>query len=224
MSARKKQEWGQLGPAMKALPNEAWRNFVYAYVTQQPGHGALVAAAKAAGFGKRSTPTNLAKIAWKLSRDERMMAAIAEESRKIVRVAGPEAANALLNLVRDPTHREHGRAISLVVERTDAVETRHRVEVLHKTVDPDQEALEELRALRQLGTPREKLLELFGPNGLDRVEALDAADTARRADNAKVIDAAAVEVTPRQWDFRKPIVAPSQAETPELDPEMIDDF
>jgi len=45
---------------------------------------------------------------------------------------------------------------------------------------PDQEALEELRALRQLGTPREKLLTLFGHNGLDRIEALEAADTSRR--------------------------------------------
>jgi hypothetical protein len=110
---------------MKALPNNQWRQFVYEYVIQKPGHGALAAAARAAGFGQRSTPTNLAKIAWRMSRDERMIAAIAEESRKIVRVAGPEAANALLNLVRDSAHPGHGRAIEAVLARADPIEVRH---------------------------------------------------------------------------------------------------
>jgi hypothetical protein len=82
---------------MKALPNDQWREFVYQYVLQPAGYGSLAAAARLAGFGTGSTtPTNMAKIAWRLSRDERMIAAIAEESQKIVRVAGPEAANALL--------------------------------------------------------------------------------------------------------------------------------
>jgi len=53
--------------------------------------------------------------------------------------------------------------VTSLLSRSDPVETRHKMEVIHKTVDPDQEALEELRALRQLGTPREKLLGLFGP-------------------------------------------------------------
>jgi hypothetical protein len=35
------------------------------------------------------------------------------------------------------------------------------------------------------------LLELFGPNGLDRLEALEA----RRADKAKVIEGKVVEVS-----------------------------
>jgi len=60
----------------------------------------------------------------------------------------------------------------------------HDVKVVHAVVDLDEEGLEELRALRQLGTAREKLLELFGPNGLDRLERLEAS----RADKAKVID------------------------------------
>jgi hypothetical protein len=126
-----------------------------------------------------------------MSRDERMIAAIAEESQKIIRVAGPEAANALLSLVRDPTHREHGRAVALVLERTDPVTTRHDVNVTHKIIDPDTEAIEELRALRTIGAPREKLIELFGQNGLDRIERLEAA---HRADTAKVIEGDFTEV------------------------------
>ena len=70
----------------------------------------------------------------------------------------------------------------------DPIESRSFVEVTHKTVDPDMEALEELRALRQLGTSREKLFELFGQNGLDRLERLERLDTLRRSNEAKVID------------------------------------
>jgi hypothetical protein len=185
----RRQEWGQLGPAMKALPNDRWREFVYQLVVDS-GYGSLTRAAVAAGFGKTSTKENLHRHAWILSRDERMIAAIAEESAKIVRVAGPAAANALLNLVNDPTHREHGRAIALVLERTDPATSvsRSHVEVVHKIVDPDTEALEELRALRHLNTPREKLIELFGENGLHRLERLERADDLKRADTAKLIE------------------------------------
>ena len=72
--------------------------------------------------------------------------------------------------------------------------TKHDVNVTHKILDPDQEAIEELRALAQLGTAREKLLELFGGNGLARIEKLEAADTGCRAQNAKVIEGETVEI------------------------------
>ena len=133
-----------------------------------------------------------------MSHDERAIAAIAEESRKVIRTGAPEAANALMNLIRDPKHRDHGRAIALMLERTDPAETRshHSVDVVHKIIDPDLEALEELRALRELGTSRQKLLELFGPNGLDRIERLEASDQVRRAANAKVIEGECIETAP----------------------------
>ena len=63
----------------------------------------------------------------------------------------------------------------------------------HRTEDPDRAALEELKALRKLGTPREKLLELYGPNGLDRLEILEVAETAQRAAQAKVIEGKVIE-------------------------------
>jgi hypothetical protein len=186
--ARRKSDWGALGPAMQALPNDKWREFVYHYTRAKPRKGALVAAYRAAGFGQGSTAGSQAKAAWLMSRDERTIAAIAEESKKILRVAYPEGANALINLIRDPTHKDHARALGMLMDRVFPVETRHNIEVVHKTVDPDVEAIEELRALRQLGTSREKLIELFGVAGLPRVEALEAADAAQRAGRAKVID------------------------------------
>jgi hypothetical protein len=197
MSSRKRRtqkDWGELGPAMRALPNTAWRAFCHELVTGRPGHGRYSRAARAAGLGKGSTPTNLAKLAWKIAHDERMQAAVAEEARKYLRGAHPEAVTALLTLVRNGKHRDHMRAVSEVLSRTDPVVTKQDISVVHRIVDPDQEALEELRALRELGTPREKLLTLFGHNGLDRIEALEAADTSRRADSAKVIEGKVVEM------------------------------
>jgi len=54
----------------------------------------------------------------------------------------------------------------------------HRV-----TLSADEEMLEELKALRNLGTSREKMLEIFGGNMLPRLEQLEA----RKALSAKVI-------------------------------------
>jgi hypothetical protein len=190
----KREDWGQLGPAMRALPNDQWRTFCHVLVTGKPGHGRYARAARAAGFGKDSTTTNLAKIAWRMAHDDRMIAAIAEECRKYLRGAHPEAVTALLAMVRNEGHRDHMRAVSEVLSRTDPVVNRQDISVLHKIVDPDQEGLEELHALRQLGTSREKLIDLFGGNGLSRLERLEAADMARRANEAKVIDAEVIEV------------------------------
>jgi hypothetical protein len=176
MTKRRKSDWGQLGPAMRALPHERWRTFVYEYCATAPARGAQVGAYRAAGMGLRSSPATAAKNAWNLAQDERIIAAIAEVTRNMIKAGSPEVTNALFNLIRDPTHKDHGRAIEMALGRSHPVETRshHSVDVVHKVEDLDREALEELRALRQIGTPREKLLELYGPNGLDRIEALEA--------------------------------------------------
>jgi hypothetical protein len=184
--------WGELGPAMRKLPNDKWRAFVVAYVTGKPGLGAITRAARLAGFGgKGGTSVHLRKQAWQLAHDDRMVAAIAETAKKVIRAHAPEAVSALQALIRNPEHRDHVRAIAMILARTDP-EVQYGVqEVVHKVADPDEEALEELQAVRKLGASREKLLELFGPNGLDRLEAMEA----RRAAAAKVIDGDAIEVS-----------------------------
>jgi phage terminase small subunit len=183
----KPETWGELGPAMKAL-NERQREFVRYLVTEKPGYGALTRAYRKAGYGKNSKPATLSKEAHHISRDERIIAAVAEESRKVIRIGHPEAASALLNMIRDPGHRDHARAVMGLLDRVDPVATKHSIDVTHRTIDPDQEALEEMRAARKLGATRDKLLELYGANGLDRLEALEAVDNARRADAAKIIE------------------------------------
>ncbi len=194
VAAIESEPWGQLSPAMRALPNDRWRAFVNFYVwftftnDRKDNYGAQTAAARQAGFGKpKSTPIAMANIASRLMRDERIIAAVVDESRKYLRAGAPEAAKALLSLVRNPEHKDHARAVAMLLDRTDPIVTRQEIDVTHRTVDPDTEAIEELRALRQLGTSRAVLLELFGGNGLARIERLEAADAAPRAQQAKVV-------------------------------------
>jgi hypothetical protein len=186
-----KREWGQLGPAMRALPNERWRRFVEALLIEPGGPGAQTNAAIKAGFGGRKREY-VTKIASRMMRDIRIIQALEEEGRKIVRSGGAAASKALMSLVDNPTHKDHARAISMVLARTDPEIQRHDMRVEHRVVDPDQEALEELRALRKLGTPQEKLLELYGHNGIERIERLEA----KRAETAKVIEGEYKEVMP----------------------------
>jgi len=104
----KPETWGELGPAMQVL-NERQREFVRYLVTEKPGYGALTRAYRKAGYGKTSKAATLSKEAHHMSRDERIIAAIAEESRKVIRVGHPEAVAALFNLIRDPAHRDRAR-------------------------------------------------------------------------------------------------------------------
>jgi hypothetical protein len=188
----KAENWGEMGPAMRALPHARWRAFVEFLLLEPPGHGAQTAAARRAGFGHaRTKPITMAKIASRLMRDDRVVAAIAEEARKLLRGGAPDAVKALLNLVRAPEHRDHARGIAMVLSRTDPEVQRIDTHVTHRVVSADEEALEELRAARALGATRDKLIELFGGNYLPRLERLEAVEIER---SAKIIDGEAVEI------------------------------
>lgn len=182
------ETWGELGPAMREL-TEMQREFVRALTTEPPGYGMLTRAARRAGYGKESKPATLSKHAHDLSRNPKIIEAINEEAKKVTRGAGhAEALAALFNMVRDPMHKDHARAVAMIMDRVHPTESKHSIDVTHRTVDPDREALEEMKAARQLGASREKLLELFGANGLDRLEALEVIENAQRAAAAKVIE------------------------------------
>jgi phage terminase small subunit len=190
MSTELTRESRNYGPAMMALSNDRQRNFVIALVTGEPGHGCLTRAYLAAGY----EPSNRKNAGKAAHRDERVIAAIAEEARKTVRVHHPEAVLALLNLIRNPEHKDHARAVAMVLDRVDPVNSHHSVTVTHKVVDPDQEGLLELKAARYIGATREKLIEMFGHNGLERLERLERAENAQRAVSAKLIEGTAEEI------------------------------
>ncbi len=74
----RREDWGQLGPAMKALPNDRWRAFVQFYLletltnSRRNNHGSQAVAVRKAGFGRPGTkPDHMANIAWRIVHDER---------------------------------------------------------------------------------------------------------------------------------------------------------
>jgi hypothetical protein len=120
------------GPAMLALPTDRHRAFVRALYTVRPGHGARVKATKLAGFGcEHSTAQTMATIASRLSHDERILAAIAEEDQKFIRSSAPRALGALSRLIENPNAKDHVRGIAMVLDRTAPLETLHNVRVAH---------------------------------------------------------------------------------------------
>jgi hypothetical protein len=150
-------EWG---PAMLALPSDRHRAFVFALYQIKPGYGAHVKAAKLAGFG---TSTSSAKswsvIASRLAHDEKILAALFEEDQKRIRASAPRALRALTNLVEDPRHKDHTRAIGMVLDRVHPAETTHHVKVEHS-------------ARVDVGNLNERLLEIALTFGLDPQKVL----------------------------------------------------
>jgi hypothetical protein len=141
----------------------------------------------------------MAKIASHLMRVELIAAAITEESSKYFRALTAKAVKAMENIIDDPSHKDHGRVLGMAIERAIPITSYQRIDVMHAHhLSRDQEEIEELRNCRRLGVTREKMIELFGGNGLARIEALEAADAAQRARDAKVIEGEAIEVEPEQ--------------------------
>src|SRR5262249_49968081 len=115
-----------------------------------------------------------------------IIAAITEESKKYIRVMGPVATHALNEMVRNPAHPGHVRAVEMVIARTDPIETKHQIDVVHHHKSLDEEALAALRTMRELNATREQLVDFFGEAGLRRYEAM-------LAEKAKVIDGKVIE-------------------------------
>src|SRR5262249_498460 len=108
------KDWGEWGPAMRALTPQM-RLFVECYLLEPPTHRAQTRAALRAGSGTpKTTSDNMARIALRLMRNDKVIGAVAEEAKKIVRAGAPEASKALLNLLRDPTQGSRARYFSCV--------------------------------------------------------------------------------------------------------------
>jgi phage terminase small subunit len=119
------------GPAMSAL-NDRQRAFVAAFFEAPRKHGAASFAARAAGYGSpTSSVQSIASIASRLCSDEKIQRAIQEESRKYVTTLGPMAVRALKNLLGTPKHKDHGRAVGILMDRIAPVESTHTVKVTH---------------------------------------------------------------------------------------------
>lgn len=123
----------QLGQAMLALANDRQRQFVIAAIEYPKKIGRWLHAARAAGYGTaKSTNKSLAAIGARLAADDRVAAALVEESRKRLRALAPSAVAALDRMIEDPKHKDHARAVAAVLDRSDPLTTTHRVEVEHQ--------------------------------------------------------------------------------------------
>jgi hypothetical protein len=102
-------------------------------------------------------------------------------------MTGPAAAQMLNRLVLNENHRDHARAIDMVLSRVAPIETKHVIDVRHhRTLD--EEALAALETMRSMNMTNEQLTSFFGEAGLRRYEGM-------LADKAKpVIEGEAVEV------------------------------
>ena len=130
---------------MRAL-NARQRAFVLALFEENPTRGALVAAARRAGYGNpdgSSTAQAMATIASRLADDEKVQAAIAEITKKRIRREGPAAVMAINEIISNPLHKDRLKAVATILDRIDPVETKHNIEVTHK-IDHTKSALEHL--------------------------------------------------------------------------------
>jgi hypothetical protein len=146
----------EFGPAMRALPNDKWRNFVCALYEAPMKRGRVLWAARTAGIGKEnSSNKSVGVMAARMLHDDRVQAAIAEESQRRLRAMPPEAIVALEAIIRDPAHKDHARGIAMVLDRTDPLQTTHTVKI-EDTRPPS------LEATQQVLDRIEKLMRGFG--------------------------------------------------------------
>lgn len=68
----------------------------------------------------------------RLAHDERILEAIAEEDQKRIRSSAPRAVMALGRMIEDPKHRDHCRAVGMVLDRVHPSQTLHTTQVEHR--------------------------------------------------------------------------------------------
>jgi hypothetical protein len=158
------------GPAMLALPNDKQRAFVAALFSEEAprkGDGLLIYAAREAQYGTATSSTkSLSVIANRIVHDDRVQAAIAEHSRLVLRTIPPEAILALKDLIRDPKHRDHARAIAMVLDRTDPLQTiatvkiqDERPEAIAQVTEKVLARIEEIARRYNLGAPPATIID-----------------------------------------------------------------
>lgn len=158
----------QEGPAMAAL-NERQRKFVHALFLAPKSHGSRTFAARAAGYG---TPTSsrqsLSQIGHQLSTDPKVQAAISEVSASYLTTLGPPAVRALRRLLDDPKHKDHGRALGIIMDRVTPVQSTAVLKVEGEVKVSAAEAarvmdrIEELTARFMPSLPAPKIIEHEG--------------------------------------------------------------
>jgi hypothetical protein len=154
---------------LRNLRDDRWRRFVWGYVFNG-ANGA--AAARAAGFSDLSEAAKVRAHAL-LQRDEIQAAIKALMTRHLFSL-GPKAALRLDELLDNPKHPQHAKAIDMALDRAGHGQKSTLDVNLNGsvTVNHTDAAIEDLRRLLVLKVPREELVQIFGFSGLDRYEKM----------------------------------------------------
>jgi hypothetical protein len=155
-----------MGPCLQAC-SERERIFAFAVGSGIADNNSQ--AARLAGYAEPASQS-----AFQVAHKERVVAAIEEVARSTFRALVPRVIRAAQKVIDDPKHKHHVPLIlSLLSKMGYAERTAVDVNVSGAvTVNHTDRAVEDLRQLKELGVPREKLVELFGFSGLPRYEAM----------------------------------------------------
>jgi phage terminase small subunit len=162
----------EIGPKLAAC-SEKERVFAYAYATGIAETAA--AAARLAGYSDPGPHSNsLRSKAHQVLHRSHVIAAIEEVCRTEFRGLIPLTIAAAKRILQDPEHDDHVKMIISLLSRLGygektAVDVNVTGEI---AVDHTTAAVEDLRRLKALGVPREKLIEFFGFSGLDMYEQM----------------------------------------------------
>lgn len=173
----------EFGPKMQAC-SAIERKFVWFYITDV-AEGCKPNASEAARKAGYSDPggdsASIRVQAHALMHRERVLAAIEEVGKKAFRGLFIPAIMAQKALLENEKHPDHAKVVQSTLSRLGltertGVDVNVTGEVHHNHTDA---ALNDLRALRELQVPREKLVEIFGFSGLSRYEKMLAETDAR---------------------------------------------
>ena len=146
------------------------RAFVDRYLALGGERGAGTKAAQLAGYSASWS----AIAAHRMLRRPRVMRAIEEESKRLVRALGPHAIKVIKEILDDREHKDRLKAARTVLERIDpaylGVQHQHRVDV---AVEPSgvETALRMLQVMRELRVPIEVQREKIGVNMFEQLTA-----------------------------------------------------
>ncbi len=165
----------EYGPAMRVL-HPPWQRCVLALFDTQ---GDQTKALRIAGY--EGKPESLRVMASRIFHDDRVRAAVKEECAKRIDLSEPELLAVTRSILTDIGEKaaDRLRAVGMIWDRANPVITKHKIEVEHH-ISEDERDIQHYLALQKLGAPPQAFLDRFGPNGLARVEALVAAEQAKR--------------------------------------------
>lgn len=151
--------YGKMGPAMIALPTDNQRAFVQHWV--QSGGRSAAECARIAGYSDPGTNA-INVIAHRLAHDEKIQAAILEESRKMLQGLAPMAVGVITNVLGNPSHKDNLKAAGMVLDRVGMHAKLETLNTTRNIEDRTTQIREAVELCRELGMDPRKLLGKFG--------------------------------------------------------------